>query len=125
MSRPVARNPYSSDRDALFDGYKTNTSSAQSNDPYLIEKQNDEQVASLSEKMKTLKEVSLLIGEEVRSQNKFLDEMDDDMNSTKTLLGNTMNKLGVMMQTQGGSVMWILIIFVLCVLIFVYFYIKK
>jgi len=56
----ITRNPYSSDRDALFDGYRTNTSSAQSNDPYLIEKQNDEQVASLSEKMKTLKEVIYL-----------------------------------------------------------------
>jgi len=58
-------------------------------------------------------------------QKKKKKKKDDDMNSTKTLLGNTMNKLGVMMQTQGGSVMWILIIFVLCVLIFVYFYIKK
>ncbi|KAG4100626.1 hypothetical protein H8356DRAFT_1660417 [Neocallimastix lanati (nom. inval.)] len=125
MSRPITRNPYLSDRDALFDGYRTNSSSSQSADPYLIEKQNDEQVLSLSEKMKTLKEVSLLIGAEVRSQNQFLDEMDDDMHSTKSLLGNTMNKLGVMMQTQGGSVMWILIIFILCVLIFVYFYIKK
>ena len=55
----------------------------------------------------------------------FLKKKDDDMHSTKSLLGNTMNKLGVMMQTQGGSVMWILIIFILCVLIFVYFYIKK
>lgn len=125
MSRPVPRNPYLSDRDALFDGYRTNTSSSQSNDPYLLEKQNDEQVASLSEKMKTLKEVSLLIGEEMRNQNKFLDEMDDDMHSTRTMLGTTMNKLGVMMQTQGGSVMWILIIFILLVFIFVYFYIKK
>jgi len=47
------------------------------------------------------------------------------MHSTRTMLGTTMNKLGVMMQTQGGSVMWILIIFILLVFIFVYFYIKK
>jgi len=50
------RNPYLSDRDALFDGYRSNTSTP-SGDPYLLEKQNDEQVANLSEKMKTLKEV--------------------------------------------------------------------
>ncbi|ORX43584.1 hypothetical protein BCR32DRAFT_266812 [Anaeromyces robustus] len=125
MSGPVPRNPYFSDRDALFDGYRTKSNNNASDDPYLLEKQNDEQVASLSEKMKTLKEVSLLIGEEVRSQNSFLNDMEDDMNSTKSLLGNTMNKLGVMMQTQGGSVMWILIIFIFLVLIFVYFYIKK
>ncbi|ORX56495.1 hypothetical protein BCR36DRAFT_580798 [Piromyces finnis] len=124
MAGPQPRNPYLSDRDALFDGFRTNTSTP-SSDPYLIERQNDEQVANLSEKMKTLKEVSLLIGEEMKRQNEFLDDMDDEMHSTRSLLGTTMNKLGVMMQTQSGSVMWILIIFIFLVLIFVYFYIKK
>lgn len=65
-----------------------------------------------------------MIGEEMNAQNKFLDEMDDDMNSTRGLLGNTMKKLGVMMQTQGGGVMWILMFFILCVIIFIYFYTK-
>ena len=62
----------------------------------------------LKENVKTLKYLSINIGTEVREQNKFLKEMDEDFDKSSGLLGKTMGRLrGI--SKSGHWKMWVYI----------------
>ncbi|KAI9015993.1 hypothetical protein DFJ74DRAFT_679092 [Hyaloraphidium curvatum] len=93
-------------------------------DAYLLEQENEEHVESLQQKLGVLKEVSLQIGEEVRSQSEWFKQMQDDMYRTGGILGTTMGRLTHIMKTQAGCWMCILMAFAVSTLTFLWFYLK-
>ncbi|KAL2919195.1 protein transport protein bet1 [Polyrhizophydium stewartii] len=82
---------------------------------------NDDRAVRLSSQIGALKEVSLSISAELDYQRNMMSEMRDDMDKTGGILGRTMQRFRIMAQTQTGSWMWILVLFVLAVILYVVF----
>eukprot|EP00462_Mataza_sp_D1_P021297 CAMPEP_0175139692 /NCGR_PEP_ID=MMETSP0087-20121206/11052_1 /TAXON_ID=136419 /ORGANISM="Unknown Unknown, Strain D1" /LENGTH=119 /DNA_ID=CAMNT_0016422747 /DNA_START=71 /DNA_END=427 /DNA_ORIENTATION=- len=78
----------------------------------LMEEQNNEAIGMLSSKVDMLKQLSIDIGKETSSQNKFLDEMDNEMGSTSNLMAGTMKQLNTMLKSGGSKHMCYLVVFI-------------
>lgn len=90
----------------------------------MYEEENEKLVDHLSGKVTALKDLSIDIGHEVRSQNKMLSEMDSDFDSTGGFLGSTMGRLTKMSKAGHNKFMCYLIIFALFVFFVLYYVIK-
>jgi len=88
---------------------------------FLLEQQNDELVDGLSQKVGSLKRIAIAIGDDVREQNKLLNEMDSSFDATKGLLGATMKKLGIVSKAGGKNVLCYLVLFSFFVFLVIYF----
>lgn len=86
-----------------------------------MELENNQRWAELGEQVSLLKELSMDINSEVKSQNKLLDGMGMSFNSTSELFRSTIGKLGVMLSNPGSNHMYYLIGFVVFVFIVLYF----
>ncbi|CEF67623.1 Target SNARE coiled-coil domain and Microsomal signal peptidase 12kDa subunit family-containing protein [Strongyloides ratti] len=62
---------------------------------HFLEQQNNELTESLANKAKALKRITIAISDDVREQNRLLNDMDDDFLKSNSLLGITMKKLGI------------------------------
>ncbi|KAJ1961541.1 hypothetical protein GGI12_003191 [Dipsacomyces acuminosporus] len=78
----------------------------------------------LKSKIAMLKEVSISIGDEIRDQNQFLTTMGQDMESMSGRLSATMKHFYEMWARQGCGPFFYLTVFALCVLTFLYLYLK-
>ncbi|KAJ1543827.1 protein transport protein bet1 [Cladochytrium tenue] len=88
---------------------------------YALEQQNDDHVDMLSEKMRTLREISVQIGDEVSYQERMLNGMEDDFSKTGDILGTAMRRLNVMARTQSGRWVCALILFVIVTIFYLVF----
>ncbi|KAK6747445.1 hypothetical protein RB195_000567 [Necator americanus] len=86
-----------------------------------LERHNDSLVDELSSKVAALKKVTISIGEDVREQNRLLNTMDDDFDSSKGLLASTMKRLGIVSKAGGKNVMCYLVLFALFVFFVIYY----
>eukprot|EP01134_Creolimax_fragrantissima_P006440 CFRG6440T1 len=86
----------------------------------MMEQDNDSLVLDLSNKIGALKSLTTGIGEEVRAQNSFLDEMQDSFAGAGDLLGGAMKKLQ-QVAAKGGGLMCYLMLFVLFVMGVMYY----
>uniref|UniRef100_A0AAF5PJ64 t-SNARE coiled-coil homology domain-containing protein n=1 Tax=Wuchereria bancrofti TaxID=6293 RepID=A0AAF5PJ64_WUCBA len=66
-----------------------------------MERRNDALVAKLSGKVAALKKITIAIGDDVREQNRLLNEMETDFDASKGLLGSTMRKLDRVAKAGG------------------------
>uniref|UniRef100_A0A8R1DF03 BET1 homolog n=1 Tax=Caenorhabditis japonica TaxID=281687 RepID=A0A8R1DF03_CAEJA len=89
-------------------------------DSNYFEKHNDELVDGLSSKVAALKRVTIAIGDDVREQNRLLNDMDTEFDSSKGLLQTTMRRLGIVSQAGGKNMLCYLILFALFVFFVVY-----
>eukprot|EP00638_Chattonella_subsalsa_P010425 CAMPEP_0117757480 /NCGR_PEP_ID=MMETSP0947-20121206/14764_1 /TAXON_ID=44440 /ORGANISM="Chattonella subsalsa, Strain CCMP2191" /LENGTH=124 /DNA_ID=CAMNT_0005577397 /DNA_START=180 /DNA_END=554 /DNA_ORIENTATION=+ len=87
----------------------------------LMEMENNAHIAELGNSVAMLKDLSQDIGNEVKKQNLYLDGMSDQMGGTSALLGNTMKKLGTMLQQGGSKHMCYLIIFIVFVFLMIWY----
>ncbi|KAL3079820.1 hypothetical protein niasHS_014102 [Heterodera schachtii] len=78
-------------------------------------------VEELSNKVSQLKRVTIAIGDDVRGQNRLIDEMDTKFDSTRGLLGSTMKKLGIVSKAGGKNVLCYLVLFSFFVFLIIYF----
>ncbi|KAK8794666.1 hypothetical protein WA158_001647 [Blastocystis sp. Blastoise] len=101
--------PGSSERNSLLEKNKT-----------FLEQENEERLGDLHSKMSSLRELAIDINTEVKTQNKYLDEMNQDMNKTQGLLGNTIGKIGELMKSGDGNYMCLLIVFIVIVFLVVW-----
>ncbi|KAH9500540.1 protein transport protein bet1 [Bulinus truncatus] len=83
----------------------------------MLEEENDHIENELKGKVKALKSLTIDIGNEVREQNKWLQQMDDDMESSGGLLSKTMGRLKSI--TNAGH--WKLWLYILAFVFFVFF----
>jgi blocked-early-in-transport protein 1 len=71
-----------------------------------------------------LKQISIDFGDEARSQNKMLDGVDNDFDSTQNFLKGTMNKLSHMISSGGSKHMCYLVAFIFAIFVFVYYLVR-
>ncbi|XP_065844532.1 BET1 homolog [Oscarella lobularis] len=86
----------------------------------MVEHENDRMVEEMTHKVTALKSLTIDIGDEVRSQNKFLKNMNDDFDKTGGFLASTykrVKKLG-----REGHHRWICYMFLFVVAVFVITY---
>ncbi|KHN81134.1 BET1 -like protein [Toxocara canis] len=86
-----------------------------------MERQNDSLVEQLSGKVAALKKITIAIGDDVREQNRLLNEMDSDFDASKSLLGATMSKLGRVAKAGGKNLLCYLVLFSLFVFLVIYY----
>lgn len=70
------------------------------------------------------RDISIDLGAEIRSQNKMLEGMEDDFDSTSGFMSGTMQKLTEMVNTGGSKHMCYLIGFIFSVFFIVYWMIS-
>ncbi|GAB1609588.1 BET1 homolog [Argonauta hians] len=71
-----------------------------------VEGENDNLENALKGKVKALKSLSIDIGTEIRTQNKFLDQMDSDFEGSTDLLQKVMHRLKGITK-QGHWKIWL------------------
>eukprot|EP01027_Heterolobosea_sp_BB2_P016422 GEZU01023392.1.p1 GENE.GEZU01023392.1~~GEZU01023392.1.p1 ORF type:complete len:156 (-),score=17.50 GEZU01023392.1:58-525(-) len=90
----------------------------------LQEQENDQHLEKLKQGVEYLGQISIKIGDEIRDQNRLLDQMDRDMNNTSAALQGTMQRLNKLIETKTGRHMCYLVVFVV-VVFFVLWYMYK
>jgi blocked-early-in-transport protein 1 len=91
----------------------------------LYEEENNRQTAVLGEQVGRLKELSLLINTEVNQQNDLLDGMGSSFGQTGQLMAGTLKKLQHMIDTGGSKHMCYLVLFIVCLFLFMYMFLIR
>ncbi|GAB0137742.1 hypothetical protein EsDP_00005996 [Epichloe bromicola] len=74
-----------------------------------LESQNDAQVAGILGKVRTLKDMTVAIGDEIRESSALAEKMNDTFDSTRIRLRGTMNRMLLMAERTGvGWKVWLL-----------------
>ncbi|KAI8919268.1 hypothetical protein PhCBS80983_g00234 [Powellomyces hirtus] len=89
---------------------------------YGLERDNDEHVGVLGDKLSQLKQISIAIGDELTLQKDVLDGLGKGFDNTGNILSATMRRFTVMARTQNGRWMWYLILFAVSVFLYVYLF---
>ncbi|KAK3192414.1 protein transport protein bet1 [Lecanicillium sp. MT-2017a] len=66
-----------------------------------LESQNDAQVAGIMGKVRTLKDMTVAIGDEIRDSSALAEKMNDTFDSTRLKLRGTMNRMLIMAERSG------------------------
>merc|ERR1712038_1007150 len=90
----------------------------------IMEQQNNERISELSEQVAMLKGLTIDIGNEVREQNAYLDQMGDGFSNVGDLLSGSLKKIGTMLQSGGAKHMCYMVGFVVAVMVLLYWLMK-
>ncbi|KAM3428012.1 hypothetical protein MY4824_009078 [Beauveria thailandica] len=85
-----------------------------------LESQNDAQVAGILGKVRTLKDMTVAIGDEIRDSSALAEKMNDTFDQTRLRLRGTMNRMLLMAQRSGIPWKVWLLFFLAVILIFIY-----
>ena len=86
----------------------------------ILEHQNNDRIAELSDQVARLKGLTIDIGNEVREQNSLLDDMGDGFSGVSNMLGTSLKRIGTMLESGGSKHMCYLVTFVVAVMVFLY-----
>ena len=86
----------------------------------IMEQQNNDRVAQLSDSVARLKGLTIDIGNEVREQNSLLDNMGDGFSGTRDLLEGSLRRIGTMLEQGGAKHMCYMVGFVVFVMVLLY-----
>lgn len=81
----------------------------------------DDYQSDLHSRVNQLKHISLDIETELTYQRQLLTEMDGQFDDSQGLLAASMAKVKHLIRTQTGSWMWIMLLFIVCVMSYLYF----
>jgi blocked early in transport 1 len=87
----------------------------------ILEQQNNERIAMLSDQVSRLKGLTIDIGNEVREQNSLLDNMGDGFQNTRDLLAGSLRRIGTMLEAGGMTHMCYMVAFCVFVMVFLWF----
>ncbi|OAA41397.1 Target SNARE coiled-coil domain protein [Metarhizium rileyi] len=74
-----------------------------------LESQNEDQVAGILGKVRTLKDMTVAIGDEIRESSALADKMNDAFDNTRMRVRGTMNRMKIMAERTGvGWKVWLL-----------------
>ncbi|KAI8990015.1 hypothetical protein BDB01DRAFT_490252 [Pilobolus umbonatus] len=91
----------------------------------MLESQDEENISGLSAKVKILKNITGKIGEEIRSGNSLIDTMNDQFSNTGSILNTTIHNFKTMAAKESGTVWCVLTVFIVCIVIFFYYWFFK
>ena len=86
----------------------------------LLEQENDQRLAELHSKMSSLKNIAIDIDGEVINQNRYLDEMSNDMGRTTNGLTVTMNRVGKMLSNADQPTLIVIVLVIVLLFIIVW-----
>jgi blocked-early-in-transport protein 1 len=86
----------------------------------ILESQNNERITMLSDQVSRLKGLTIDIGNEVREQNSLLENMGDGFQNTRDLLGNSLRRIGTMLESGGAKHMCYMVLFAVFVMLFLW-----
>jgi|UniRef100_A0A7S4GIY5 blocked-early-in-transport protein 1 len=89
-----------------------------------LERENEDELENLRDKVATIKSIALDIQDEVKSHNRLLDKMGDQFSTATASLKGTMGRLNAMMAHGGSKHMCFLALFVFMVFIALYWLLK-
>ncbi|KAK6191546.1 BET1 homolog [Patella vulgata] len=81
----------------------------------MLEDESQQLEDQLSSKVSALRTLTIDIGTEVRSQNKMLNDMDNDFDKSGGLLASSMNRLKAIAKSGGHRFIFYLLLFALFV----------
>lgn len=90
-----------------------------------LEQENNRLTDSLRDKVSALKSLGIEIGDEARNQNRYISDMDDDFEASKSLLGSTMRRLGLVSKSGGHRFTCYLILFAFTVFLVIYWLVSR
>ncbi|KAL3791109.1 hypothetical protein HJC23_012094 [Cyclotella cryptica] len=90
----------------------------------IMESQNNDRIAELSEQVARLKGLTVDIGNEVRDQNRLLDNMGEGFSSVGDMLSGSLMRIGTMLESGGAKHMCYLVGFVVFVMVFLYWLVR-
>ncbi|EDQ89789.1 uncharacterized protein MONBRDRAFT_24896 [Monosiga brevicollis MX1] len=90
----------------------------------MLEAENDRQVDALHSKVAMLKDLTIDIGEEVRSQNSMLSDMGGSFDDAGSLLGISMRKVGNLANSTNGRMLCYLVGFAVTVFCVIWYLMK-
>jgi len=117
--------PNASGRNAMHNRSSRPSGGPSHTDRSILERQNDERISELSNTVNHLKSLTIEIGNEVRDQNSMLDDMGGGFANAQALIGKTMGRIGDMLSSGGGRHMLVMVGFVVGVVVFLYWMIRK
>uniref|UniRef100_A0A915PWQ8 t-SNARE coiled-coil homology domain-containing protein n=1 Tax=Setaria digitata TaxID=48799 RepID=A0A915PWQ8_9BILA len=97
---------------------------SESSDGTFMEHRNDALVEQLSGKVAALKKITIAIGDDVREQNRLLNEMETNFDTSKGLLDATVRKLNRVAKAGGKNLTCYLALFALFVFLVIYYLIR-
>ena len=86
----------------------------------ILEQQNNEYIDELSDQVARLKGLTIDIGNEVREQNSLLDGMGDGFQNVGDMLGNSLHRIGTMLNSGGTKHMLYMVTFCVVVVCFLW-----
>lgn len=89
-----------------------------------IEQENDELEEELSDKIRVLKSLTIDIGNEVRSHDQLLRNIDNDFEKTGGFLGHTMSRVLRLSRGRHNYYIWYLCLFAVFIFFILYIVIK-
>ena len=90
----------------------------------LFEQQNNALHDALHAKVGVLKSLSIAIGDEVKAQNRMLDEVDGEMVGVGQGMKGVIGRLGGMLSQGGSKHMCYLVLFI-CAIFFLVYFLKR
>jgi len=103
--------------------YQQRLHQEQVNNMYL--ESNEQLLLAIERKVADLRQVSINIGTEAKSQSALLDELDDSFRTAGNALSNTVKKLKHMTEVGGSSYMCHLVLFIFFLFMFLYFFVRR
>ncbi|XP_066914293.1 BET1 homolog [Clytia hemisphaerica] len=94
------------------------------NNYQMVEEENDNMTENLFGKVKELKSLSIDIGNEVRHQNKMLNEMDEEFDGVGSFLQGTMGRLKALTKKGYHKNLMYVILFCFVVLFVTWFIVR-
>lgn len=89
-----------------------------------IEQENDELEEELSDKIRALKSLTIDIGNEVRSHDQLLRDVDNDFEKTGGFMGHTMSRVLRLRRGRHNYYIWYLCLFAVFIFFILYIVIK-
>ncbi|KAI5065079.1 hypothetical protein GOP47_0019774 [Adiantum capillus-veneris] len=113
-------------RSALFDGLEEgiNRASASYSTHEISEHDNERDMDGLQDKVTFLKRLTTDIHEEVESQNKMLDFMGNQMDTSRGMLSGTVDRFKKVFEAKSGRSMLTVVAGFIAVFLLVYFLVK-
>lgn len=99
---------------------ESGTMNAKETNAMIMEQQNNERIAELHDSVARLKGLTMDIHREVKEQNKFLDDLENNFGTVGTMLAGSLKKIGTMLEKGGAKHMCYMVAFVVFVMVFLY-----
>lgn len=90
----------------------------------VYEEENEQLQEGLRAKVSALKSLTIDIGTEVKYQNKMLDDMDSDFDSTGGLLGATIGRVKQLSRGSQSKLLCYMLLFCLFVFLVLYWFLR-